>query len=108
MRRSKYNVSKIAIEGIVYDSHAEANRHQNLLLLEKAGNIEALHYHGIRFSLGKSDKGRLISYIPDFVYIEDGKLIAEEIKGPVIRDFPVRSALFKDKFPEWFLRVIYV
>lgn len=105
MRRSKYNVSKIAIEGIVYDSHAEANRHRDLLLLEKAGNIEALHYHGIRFSLGKSDKGRLISYTPDFVYIEDGKLIAEEIKGYRVRDFPVRAAVFKGKFPEYELRV---
>jgi len=35
-------------------------------------------------------------------------LIAEEVKGVRVRDFPVRAALFKTVFPEWTLRVIQV
>jgi len=102
---NKYHVSKIAVRGIVYDSRAEANRHLDLLLLEKAGQIEALHYHALRFALGKSDKGRMISYTPDFTYIQDGVLIAEEVKGVRVRDWPVRAAMFQNQFPEWELWV---
>ena len=105
---NKYNISKIAVSGIVYDSKAEARRHQELCLLEKAGKIEALHYHGISFKLGRSDTGRVISYTPDFTYIKDGQLIAEEVKGPRVRDWAVRAALFKEKFPEWRLKVLRV
>jgi len=108
MARNKYHISKITTNGITYDSKAEAKRHRDLILLERAGKIEALHYHALRFSLGKSDKNRLISFTPDFTYIEDGVLVANETKGPVVRDFPVRTALFKEMFPEWELRVIYV
>lgn len=103
---SKYNISKVAVAGIVYDSKAEARRHQELCLLEKAGKIGALHYHAISFKLGRSDKGRMIIYTPDFTYIEDERLVAEEVKGPRVRDWPARAALFKEKFPEWKLRVI--
>jgi len=102
---TKYNIRKIAINRIIYDSKAEARRHQELCLLEKAGKIEALHYHGVSFKLGRSDTGRAISYTPDFTYIKDGQLIAEEVKGPRVRDWAVRAALFKEKFPEWELRV---
>lgn len=103
--RTKYNISKIAVEGIVYDSKAEANRHFELCVLRNAGRIEALHHHGLRFHLGRSDKERVISYTPDFTYIEDGWLVAEEVKGVRVRDWPVRAALFKEQFPEWTLRV---
>ena len=102
---NKYHVSRIAIDGVVYDSNAEALQHQTLKLLEKAGQIEALHYHGIRFSLGKSDKGKLISYTPDFTYIKDGRLVAHEVKGVRVRDWPVRAALFAQAYPEWRLEV---
>ena len=102
---NKYHVSRVAIGGIVYDSQTEALQHQGLKLLEKAGQIEALHYHGIRFSLGKSDKGKLISYTPDFTYIKDGRLVAHEVKGVRVRDWPVRAALFTQAFPEWQLEV---
>jgi len=105
MARNKYHVSKVAVLGTVYDSQAEADRHRDLLLLERAGRIEALHYHLLRFALGRSDKNRLISYTPDFTYLEDGILVAEEVKGYRVRDWAVRAAMFKNKFPEWKLRV---
>jgi len=106
MARNKYHISKITTNGITYDSKAEAKRHRDLILLEKAGKIEALHYHALRFALGKSDKNRLISYTPDFTYIEDGILIANEIKGYRVRDWAVRAAMFKNQFPEWDLQVM--
>ena len=103
---NKYNwLSRVAVEDVVYDSHAEYRQYQNLKLLERAGQIEALHYHGIRFSLGKSDKGKLISYTPNFTYIKDGRLVAHEVKGFRVRDWPVRADLFAKAYPEWQLEV---
>lgn len=105
-KRTKYNIARLTVRGTRYDSKAEADRHLVLRDKEKSGEIEALHYHGLRFRLGTSDKGRPVTFTPDFTYIDDGVLVAEEIKGPVARDFPVRSAMFKDKYPEWELRVV--
>ena len=39
---SKYRNVKTTVNGITYDSAKEARRHQELLLLERAGKIEAL------------------------------------------------------------------
>jgi len=107
-RRQKYGVKKFPWRGITYDSKAEAARHEVLRALESRGDIVALHYHGMHFHLGKNDKGRQVIYSPDFTYIEDGMLVAEEVKGVRVRDWPVRAALFKQMFPEWELRVIEV
>lgn len=107
-RRSKYGVSKFPWRGITYDSKAEAARHEVLRAKERRGEIVALHYHGLRFYFEKDDRGRAATYQPDFNYIEDGMLIAEEVKGVRVRDWSVRAALFKTAFPEWELRVIEV
>jgi len=105
---NKYNVSALISNGHKYDSKAECVRHLMLMQLEKDGKIQALHFHEIVFMLGVSDKGRAIRYTPDFTYIEDGCLIANEVKGFRVRDWPVRAAYFKDKFPEWKLVVTEV
>jgi len=107
-KRGKYGITKFPWRGITFDSKAEANRYEILRAQEHAEQIIALHYHGIHFHLGKNDKGRQVIYSPDFTYIEDGMLIAEEVKGPRVRDWPVRAALFKEAFPEWALRVIEI
>ena len=105
MSGNKYHVSKVRANNITYDSKAECDRHWMLIQKEKNLEILALHYHQIRFTLGISDKNRAISYTPDFTYIEDGELVAEEVKGFRVRDWPVRAALFKEQFPEWRLYV---
>lgn len=104
----KYHVKPFVWRGIKFDSKAEGNRYEVLRAWKKEGRIVALHFHGIHFHLGKNDKGRQTIYTPDFTYLEDGVLIAEEVKGVRVRDFPVRAALFKTVFPEWTLRVIQV
>ena len=39
---SKYNNKKIEIDGITYDSKKEAKRHQELIFLERTGEINDL------------------------------------------------------------------
>lgn len=95
--RSKYHSRKITHNGITYDSAKEYRRHCELLLLEKAGAITDLQRQqqiilippqrepetiGVR---GGRKPGKVIeravTYVADFTYKEDGKLVVEDVKG---------------------------
>jgi hypothetical protein len=92
-------------------SAREAKRCGELHLLLRAGEIDALtveptyelHAGGEAIVMGNGHKAR---YRPDFTYLEQGKVIAEEVKGFVVRDFPLRAALFRHCYPEIELRVL--
>lgn len=94
---SKYHSKKITLNGITYDSKKEAKRHQELLLLERAGAIQSLQTQ-VKYVLipaqrepdkvgkrGGTIKGKLIerecAYIADFTYIENGQTVVEDVKG---------------------------
>ncbi len=81
---NKYKNKKVEVDGIVFDSKKEAKRYQELLLLEKAGEITDLQRQ-VKFVLiptqrepdtvgarGGIHKGKVIekecAYIADFVY----------------------------------------
>jgi hypothetical protein len=53
----------------------------------------------------KMGNGQTAKYTPDFSYSERGQLVAEDVKGFIVRDFPLRAALFRALFPAWELRV---
>lgn len=95
---SKYHSKKITLNGITYDSKKEAKRHQELLLLERAGAIQSLQTQ-VKYVLipaqrepdkvgkrGGTIKGKLIerecAYIADYTYTDlDGKIHVEDVKG---------------------------
>lgn len=96
--RNKCGNHKVTINGIEYDSKREANRHMELLLLQRAGEIHNLERQ-VRFELvptqrepdtigkrGGVHKGKLIEkevdYVADFVYIDKtGEKVVEDVKG---------------------------
>lgn len=106
----KYRNKKVEIDGIVYDSKKEAKRHQELLLLERAGAIHDLQRQ-VKYVLipaqrepdtigarGGVHKGKLIerecSYMADFVYItEDGLKVVEDTKGFRTKDYVIKRKL---------------
>ena len=84
---SKYRNKKVVYEGEVFDSKRELRRYQELLLLEKAGCISGLKRQ-VKYLLIPKQKGadgkvveRECSYVADFVYGEDGKVVVEDVKG---------------------------
>lgn len=106
---SKYHSKKITLNGITYDSKKEAKRHQELLLLERAGAIQSLQTQ-VKYVLipaqrepdkvgkrGGTIKGKLIerecSYIADFVYIENGQTVVEDTKGYRTTDYKIKRKL---------------
>lgn len=87
---SKYGNTKVVLDGITFDSKKEANRWAELKLLERAGQIKYLRRQ-VTFELipAQRENGKVVeracSYIADFVYEENGKMVVEDAKSPATR-----------------------
>ena len=84
----KYNARKTTIDGITFDSMAEARRYSELLLLERAGEIADLEMHPRfeiqpAFTLPSGEKFAAVRYEADFRYVDKrtGERIVEDVKG---------------------------
>lgn len=79
---NKYGARKVtAPDGQVFDSVKEYHRWGMLRLLERAGRISDLKRQ-VSYELIPKQKGeRACSYVADFTYMEDGKLVVEDCKG---------------------------
>ena len=84
---NKYGNRKITVDGLTFDSIREAERWQELRLLERAGEIKGLSRQ-VKFALipaSKTREGKTIqgvSYIADFVYLDkEGRQVVEDAKG---------------------------
>ena len=97
-KTNKYNAKKVSVDGIEFDSKKEAKRYQELLLLQKAGEIYMLERQKVYELLpaqrepdtvgkrGGVIKGKLleraVEYVADFVYTDkNGKTVVEDVKG---------------------------
>lgn len=79
---NKYHARKTEIDGHAFASEAEANRYQELKLLERNGDIIDLK---IQQKFSCSVNGiHICDYIADFTYIEKcgaDELVVEDVKG---------------------------
>jgi len=75
-----------------FDSISERNRWTELCLLERAGKITNLRRQ-VRFPLVVNGK-RVCDYIADFVYVENGTEVVEDVKGFATAVFKLKSKLF--------------
>lgn len=97
---TKYNNTKITVDGQIFDSKKEANRYKELRLLEKAGEIYDLRRQ-VKFKLIPTQRDevtgevveRECSYKADFVYEEDGKTVVEDVKGFRTKEYVVKRKL---------------
>lgn len=109
---NKYNAKKIVVDGIKFDSKKEANRYSELKLLERCGAISNLELqkvyelipaqyefyerygkNGNRLKDGKRCLERSCIYKADFVYIENGKTVVEDVKGFRIDEYKIKKKL---------------
>ena len=108
-RGTKYGAKKVEYNGMVFDSIGERNRYFELKLLEEQGIITDLQRQ-VKFVLiptqreadiigkrGGVKMGKVIekecSYIADFVYEEDGKIVVEDYKGFRTKDYRIKKKL---------------
>lgn len=86
-KQAKYSNKKVMLEGIAFDSKAEARRWQELQLLVQAGEISELRRQvplvlapGVRLA-GSARARPAVRLVVDFCYIEKGSLVWEDAKG---------------------------
>lgn len=113
MKYNKYNASKTVVDGIRFDSRAEARRYRELKLLQRAGEIKDLELQpsfllvdGFKCR-GKSYRD--VRYIADFAYIEiKTRLhVVEDVKGVETEVFRLKKKLFLKKYGNLYdLRII--
>jgi hypothetical protein len=109
-RFGKYSAVKSHCRtGHTHDSKREAIRCNELHALQEAGKISDLMIHPqywfvINGRQLKHPNGRRVGYKSDFEYIENGMLVTEDVKGVVVRDWPLRRAVFIALFPNHVLR----
>ena len=87
---NKYHNVKWELYGEKYDSQKECKRHQELKLLERAGEIKNLKRQ-VPFELIPNQyvDGKLVErkcmYVADFCYEENGKLVVEDVKSDITK-----------------------
>ena len=104
-KRSKYGNVKTERHGIIFDSIKEADRYDQLLLLERAGEISHLErqpkillFCGDEPVIGEN--GRQLYYKPDFRYFDksmDGRVI-EDCKGFKTKEYRLKKAYVQAMF----------
>lgn len=108
--KNKYRNKKTEIDGIVFDSKAEAVRYRELKLLELTGEIVHLELQP-RFDIvpsvkwnGKTLRKRV--YIADFKYYETqtGRFVVEDVKGMRTQVYTLKRQLFLNQYPEYIFR----
>ena len=107
---SKYRNVITYIDGHKFDSKAEARRYQQLVLLQRAGVISGLKLQP-PFELQAKFRGtdgkmvRAITYIADFQYNENGRVVVEDVKGKQTDVFKIKKKLFNEVYPHLELRL---
>lgn len=110
-KANKYSNKKVVVDGVTFDSKREANRYQELLLLERVGAIKNLKTQ-VKYTLIPAqyekvwkprkkayEKGKCLerecSYIADFVYVDikSGEIVVEDTKGFKTKDYIIKRKL---------------
>lgn len=101
-RAGKYHARKTTVDGITFDSRKEADRYLTLKGMEEEGIIRDLRRQ-VRYELvpafdvdGKHY--RPVHYVADFVYVEDGREVVEDVKGMRTDVYKLKSKLFARRY----------
>lgn len=100
---TKYKNIKTILDGIKFDSKKEANRYNELKLLERANKISNLKLQ-VPFELIPKQKDELkVTYKADFMYFDKelNEWIVEDVKGVKTKDYIIKRKLFKHKYKDY-------
>lgn len=117
--RLKYNTSKNKpyCDGYFFDSKAEMRRYIQLKMMQQQGLISDLSLQPV-YKISKGGvrdpaTGRMMSarkYKPDFRYIEEGKVIIEDVKSKITskeKTYRLKRQLFCEQYVGFTFRETY-
>lgn len=87
MIRRKFNNTPTVVDGVKFDSKKEAARWALLVAMQRAGKIGGLRRQ-VRFPIRVNDV-IVCRYVADFVYVEAGQRVVEDVKSSFTRMNPV-------------------
>lgn len=118
MRNNKYGAKKCQYNGIVFDSKKEMQRYQELLLMQRAGEIKDLElqkkyllipaqedpdapvtYYTRGEKKGQPKPRKILeapcTYIADFVYydVRKNETVVEDAKGMRLKEYKIKRKL---------------
>ncbi len=93
-RKSKYRAIKTKVDGITFDSRAEACFYNELLFLQKAGEINIIE---LQPKVYLTEARILIK--PDFLIEENGKKVWIDVKGHTTAVFQIKVRLWSKYGP---------
>lgn len=105
-KKSKYKNEPEIVDGIRFPSKKEARRYRELKLLVRAGEIDNLRMQ-VEYDLIPKMKApdgsaiRKTSYVADFVYIQDGTEVVEDVKGFKTEVYKLKKKLMYEKYGIW-------
>lgn len=94
MNFNKYNAKKTQIDGIVFDSQAEADFYEELKLYQE---MKLLKIIKLQPKVYLTDAK--ILYKPDFLIEENGKMVYIDVKGMETQGFKIKKRLWKHYGP---------
>lgn len=95
-KKSKYNASRVAIDGVTFHSKKEGRRYKELLILQKAGVISDLVLQP-KFPFVMGNK-KMFTYIADFMYKCQGKEVIEDVKGVRTDVYRLKKKIIEQQF----------
>lgn len=100
--KAKYGNKKTIVDGITFDSRAEAHRYCELKQMLQAGEIQGFTRQP---SFVIAEDGT--RYRPDFMVCgKDGSLWVEDVKGFSTAAFKLKQTMWKEKYPWLPLKII--
>ena len=92
-RETKYNSTWTEVDGITFQSETEAKRYPQLVMMSNHGLIHFLQRQR-RFYF-RLNGVTITYYKADFVYLENGELVVEDVKGYKTRAYEINKKLMR-------------
>lgn len=107
-RRNKYGAERTVVDGIEFDSKAEAKRYLQLKAMEQRGEISDLQLQVVFKLLPAQElnghKERPMTYVADFTYLDSSnKFVVEDVKSAITK---TRTFLDKKKLMLFFHKIV--
>lgn len=91
--RAKYRNKKTVVDGIKFDSQREATRYSVLKIMQAAGVISDLRLQ-VPYVINVNGL-KICKYVADFVYIDNGREVVEDVKGMKTPTYNLKKKLMK-------------
>ena len=98
--KSKYGARKTSVDGISFDSQAEANYYCKLKILLQKGEIDGFCRQARFLVTDGNDGEKGTEYVTDFIiFCRDGTYRIVDVKGVQTPVFKLKIKCMKEKYP---------